>query len=558
MTDFSFPDIFYRHPNALPAQRKAGVLQAFARIFRHFDVTFSFSESPKTDGKTVWLGAINPADEAFEALALGHGIHEMMHVTETDMTVLQDASMPPFVGSLLNALEDIRIDRLGMEHTATYAVWRGAMAEVLEARNQLAGQHTAGLTPAELISLWLHLELTAELPMPWADRLLPEVKKRVDEKLPRPLTREALRLARGVYRAASTRDAARIAHDIADLLEKSQSKDAPPHKAAAAPTLTPEEAAFLQSALRQTGAATSDMGLAYFIDAGRQPTKASDSDSLQPPVRLGVDKPHYRAAPWPNADALTETIAKEDAPLFRERFELSADGCRRLKGAFTRVFIGQRDDEDDNASQGFTLASDAALRLQTGDRRLFASPAVRKTVCGDIVILLDRSGSMGVSRMTSAKIAVTALWQALAKLLGIKKRLAVFPGHGETDVGVLSRTGESMEDFTDRFKSVNAFGSTPINEALFWAADQIAAEAGETENRLILVITDGDFPVAFSPLLKQRLEASGAEIAVLSIAARVENRDVPQAVVNWDQDIAPGLVRLIERTRFARRLRAGR
>mgnify|MGYP004681389679 FL=1 len=556
MTDFSFPDIFYRHPNALPAQRKAGVLQTFARIFRHSDVTFSFSESPKTDGKTVWLGAINPADEAFEALALGHGIHEMMHVTETDMTILQDASMTPFISSLLNALEDIRIDRLGMEHTATYAVWRGAMAEVLEARNQLAGQHTAGLTPAELISLWLHLELTAELPMPWADRLLPEVRKRVDEKLPRPLTREALQLARDVCRAASTRDAARIARDIADLLEKSQSNEAPPHEAASAPTLTPEEAAFLQSALRQTGAATSDMGLAYFIDAGRQPARASDSDSLQIPGRLGADKPHYRAAPWPNADALTETIAKEDAPLFRERFESAADGCRRLKGAFTRAFIGHRDDEDDNTSRGFALASDAALRLQIGNPRLFSSPAARKTVCGDLVVLLDRSGSMGVTRMTSAKIAVTALWQALAKLPGITKRLAVFPGHGETDVGVLFRTGESLESFTDRFKSVNAFGSTPINEALFWAVDQITAADNETQNRLILVITDGDFPITLSPLLKERLEASGAEIAVLSIAARVENRDVPQVVVNRDADIAPGLVRLIERTRFCRRIRS--
>lgn len=556
MTDFSFPDIFYRHPNALPAQRKAGVLQTFARIFRHSDVTFSFSESPKTDGKTVWLGAINPADEAFEALALGHGIHEMMHVTETDMTILQDASMTPFISSLLNALEDIRIDRLGMEHTATYAVWRGAMAEVLEARNQLAGQHTAGLTPAELISLWLHLELTAELPMPWADRLLPEVRKRVDEKLPRPLTREALQLARDVCRAASTRDAARIARDIADLLEKSQSNEAPPHEAASAPTLTPEEAAFLQSALRQAGVATSDMGLAYFIDAGRQPARASDSDSLQIPGRLGADKPHYRAAPWPNADALTETIAKEDAPLFRERFESAADGCRRLKGAFTRAFIGHRDDEDDNTSRGFALASDAALRLQIGNPRLFSSPAARKTVCGDLVVLLDRSGSMGVTRMTSAKIAVTALWQALAKLPGITKRLAVFPGHGETDVGVLFRTGESLESFTDRFKSVNAFGSTPINEALFWAVDQITAADNETQNRLILVITDGDFPITLSPLLKERLEASGAEIAVLSIAARVENRDVPQVVVNRDADIAPGLVRLIERTRFCRRIRS--
>ena len=556
MTDFSFPDIFYRHPNALPAQRKAGVLQTFARIFRHSDVTFSFSESPKTDGKTVWLGAINPADEAFEALALGHGIHEMMHVTETDMTILQDASMTPFISSLLNALEDIRIDRLGMEHTATYAVWRGAMAEVLEARNQLAGQHTAGLTPAELISLWLHLELTAELPMPWADRLLPEVRKRVDEKLPRPLTREALQLARDVCRAASTRDAARIARDIADLLEKSQSNEAPPHEAASAPTLTPEEAAFLQSALRQAGVATSDMGLAYFIDAGRQPARASDSDSLQIPGRLGADKPHYRAAPWPNADALTETIAKEDAPLFRERFESAADGCRRLKGAFTRAFIGHRDDEDDNTSRGFALASDAALRLQIGNPRLFSSPAARKTVCGDLVVLLDRSGSMGVTRMTSAKIAVTALWQALAKLPGITKRLAVFPGHGEADVGVLFRTGESLESFTDRFKSVNAFGSTPINEALFWAVDQITAADNETQNRLILVITDGDFPITLSPLLKERLEASGAEIAVLSIAARVENRDVPQVVVNRDTDIAPGLVRLIERTRFCRRIRS--
>ena len=557
MTDFSFPDIFYRHPNALPAQRKTGVLQAFARIFRHSDVTFSFSESPKTDGKTVWLGAINPADEAFEALALGHGIHEMMHVTETDMTVLQDASMTPFIGSLLNALEDIRIDRLGMNHTATYAVWRGAMAEVLEARNQLAGQHTAGLTPAELISLWLHLELTAELPMPWADRLLPGVRKLVDEKLPRPLTREALRLARGVYQTSSTRDAARIARDIADLLEKSQPEEKTPAEtsAAVAPMLTPEEAAFLQSALRQAGVPTPDMGLAYFIDAGRQPTKASDNGALRTPVRLGADKTHYRAAPWPDADALTETIAKEDAPLFRERFESATDDCRRLKGAFTRAFVGHRDDEDDNTAQGFTLASDAALRLQTGDRRLFASPSVRKIVCGDLIVLLDRSGSMGVSRMTSAKIAVTALWQALAKLPGITKRLAVFPGHGETDVGVLSHTGESPESFIDRFKSVNAFGSTPINEALFWAADQLASDTGNPQHRLILIITDGDFPIAFSPLLKERLEASGAEIAVLSIAARVENRDVPQVVVNRDQDIAPGLVRLIERTLFCQRIR---
>ncbi len=176
---------------------------------------------------------------------------------------------------------------------------------------------------------------------------------------------------------------------------------------------------------------------------------------------------------------------------------------------------------------------------------------------GQLVVLLDRSGSMGVTRMTSAKIAVAALWQALERQSGIRRQIAVFPGLAQAHVGPLLHEGDTPRRFMTRFKAVNAFGSTPINEALHWAADTLVENSSfPGETRLILVITDGDFPATLGPALEKKLKDAQAEIAVLSIAARITNRSVASVTVTDDLRIPEALVALVGKTAFCRRLRS--
>ena len=67
-----------------PSSRRKAVC-AFLRSFAGSgDTQFQFSHFPSTDGKTVWLGEHTLLADCFETLALGHGIHEMMHVEHTD------------------------------------------------------------------------------------------------------------------------------------------------------------------------------------------------------------------------------------------------------------------------------------------------------------------------------------------------------------------------------------------------------------------------------------------------------------------------------------------
>ena len=529
-------------------------------------VAFSFTENPKTDGKTIWLGAIDPNDDAFEALALGHGIHEMMHVKSTSIEALSaPEKLTPFLRSLINILEDIRIDSLGMAGSSCYALWREAMAEVLEERGQLAAQHPDSRPPLQQVCLWLHMELTVELPMEWAQRHLPALQRLVAKHLPLPLLDEMLQLARGARTAPDTLAVVKIAQTIESLLEKaashkeSSSVESEGRKASDNGTSPRPDRSFLQQALADDADDAPDLGLAYFMSATDQDAKASDQAGRSTPLRKAQNTPIYTVDPWPDPEAIEDRIARDDVPLFTKSFNKSSEQCRQLAQVFDRLFRTRDEDDDEASPSGPLPAADIALRVQMQDKRLFSSPAPRETVHGKIVILLDRSGSMGVTRMTSAKIAVAALWLALERESGIKRRIAVFPGLNQVHVGPLLRDGDTLEQFMTRFKSVNAFGSTPISEALFWAADRMTEDESEefpNETRLILVVTDGDFPATVADSLQEKLQSSHSEIAVLSIAATVLNPSVASVTVRDDDLIPNALVELVKKTDFCQRLRA--
>ncbi len=570
MSEPLYRTLFYRHPNSSPAGRKRGVVDTLMRISvatPDRPVVFSFSDSPMTDGKTVWLGSLDPHDEAFEALALGHGIHEMMHVKTSDMTVLPDiAHLTPFLRSLINVLEDIRIDTLGMAESDYYALWREAMAEVLEKRHLLAAQEAESHPPLVQLCLWLHLELTTELPMQWPQRQLPALREIVKAHLPKSLRDELLTLARGARTAPDTQAVVVIAQAIRDRLEEALAARQPRlrHETFESAQATAKNGAyhfdkpFLRRLLTAKKGDLPDLGLAHFLDEGNGDGKAVDSaEKVVPLKRKAKSEVSYTVNNWPDPDAIEDRCALEDAALYTRKFNQSETKCRTIQHAFERAFRFTDDDEDEASVTGFLSAPDIALRARMGSERLFASPAAHDAVRGRLVVLLDRSGSMGVTRMTSAKIAVAALWQALDRESGIRRNIAVFPGLEHAHVGPLVRESDTSNKFLMRFKAVNAYGSTPINEALLWAADELAE--GETfagEANLILVITDGDFPETLGAKLEKKLQASQAEIAVLSIAMKVANTSLPSVTVTNDEKIPEALVELVGKTSFCKRLRA--
>ena len=78
---------------------------------------------------------------------------------------------------------------------------------------------------------------------------------------------------------------------------------------------------------------------------------------------------------------------------------------------------------------------------------------------------------MGVSTMTVAKVAVNALVRAIDRIKGATSRVALFPGLCNDHVALVKETHEPLNSLESKLPSIDAYGSTPIQEAMCWGLD---------------------------------------------------------------------------------------
>lgn len=151
---------FYRNHGLNKATRLEYMANFLSYITNKENIKVEFSNTPCTDGKTIWLGKIDADDADYEVIVLGHGIHEVMHVLETDMSYVQRFEDKSFAKLLLNILEDVRIDLLGQKRFGGYKTWRNELVDVLKRRHSLrAATDTAHLDPANMLGMFLHTKL---------------------------------------------------------------------------------------------------------------------------------------------------------------------------------------------------------------------------------------------------------------------------------------------------------------------------------------------------------------------------------------------------------------
>lgn len=139
---------------ALPAVLKAvnGILTSLSA---GKEIKVIFAGTPCTDGKTVYLGEpLLQSQDALDAY-LSHGTHEIHHVLYSDF---DEVASLGGLHSLVNALEDVRIDAIGYKKYPGGYLWRNEHFSKMARAGQLPkiNEHTSPGRASLLYLLLVH------------------------------------------------------------------------------------------------------------------------------------------------------------------------------------------------------------------------------------------------------------------------------------------------------------------------------------------------------------------------------------------------------------------
>lgn len=544
----------YIDRGAAPEVRQGAVTDFLTHLFGQA-VEISFSKTPSTDGKTVWLGELDPASDDFEILAVGHGIHEMQHVCESDLTAVRKKKSP-FARFLFNVLEDVRIDTLGAKKTPSYRAYRDELAEHLEKKKELHASHDPESygTP-ELFCVWLHTALMNAAHFDWAKRHMSDYALEVQKRLPLALLQETLRIAKKVIEAPDAGTAITAAEKIEKLWEQSAccpGESMPGEKAGSAPEL---------QAVRAVLSLTEGEGIKVSLLAKMLPPKikeaigklqAAAGDGAASGTGCGESKNEGEISYW-HPEGKGRDIDHLKCSRYAELFAKSTESLHQLTQSFARLFAAPSFSQSQNESAfGAVFHDEFPSHVAMRSPKLFVGEKVNPAPQGSVAILVDRSGSMGESMLTSAKVAAAALYSAVHRIAGVDIHLAMFPGPERAPLCLISAEGEPPEETLRRLSTVTSFGGTPIISALEWAEDVLLRSP--RKNKLIVLVTDGVFPEDKIESTEPALAEKGIELALLTIGE--ENTGLARncCYIETAEDVAPALLHLMEATALRRAL----
>jgi hypothetical protein len=200
---------------------------------------------------------------------------------------------------------------------------------------------------------------------------------------------------------------------------------------------------------------------------------------------------------------------------------------------------------------GHRIAREAVHRIAcaTPDTRVFASRRLRQDENTAVVILGDRSGSMGVDKMKVALQAAFVTAEALELLPGVASAVGFFPWGRQ--VALLKNFCEKPK--ASRF-AIGASGGTPMAEALLWAGMKLSHR--KEPRKIVVVMTDGQ-PDNEQPVRRalERLSACGIETYGIGIQDRYILQWLPEGarVIDRIEELSKALVAVLKEALVDRR-----
>ena len=537
-----------------------------------------------TDGNTIYLPSL-PLDHA-EAEALGFGLvlHESNHVRHTDFSVDKGEGLR---GDLVNILEDVRIDRLGQHRYPGARMREEALVATLLARGEAVIPQPND-PPERLLPAYIAWQLThavngiqaAEAPASTSRALF---EATFTEALRTALDEQIVR----VTDCSSTADVARLADEIMAMLEARSTPEGgdPPgdQEGAHSDDSTPDATSSDGSSATERTTTGADGTPAQQEVHGADGTAQTPSSPEEEPV---VETPGEAAR---EREALSRALGGGASGDFEGFGELAARALEAIAkdGSHVSIGVGYQgdDDQEDEKPPEARGRFDARVKRTTnalrqklprllqaeslsrrarcatgrrldfrrlagvavGETRLFLQETAGISTETAVHLLLDRSSSMATDRRIEvAREACYAASLALQAVPGVSVAVSAFPGPGRGTIACLARGGERVEQAESRFAGLQPRGGTPLAEAMLFGARALLAE--RKPRRILLVITDGEYPAEIGRPLVERLGRAGIESVGVGIACDCGPIFPVARTIGQVGELPSALFRLLEET----------
>ncbi len=500
----------------------------------------------QTDGKVVYLPPLplNLGEDDFVS-AIGYVYHECGHVVDTDFSVLKQITSALQMG-IWNPLEDIRIEKLRMSKSPGARNYLNKLVAILTQRGLDGTPNGFGVVPNDdsvpasfVFQAYLLYKLRHDVLEQTAIKPLLDMAEAAMARFPIGMRTKLEALVFEVERCENSGDVLQLANEIMKMIEEEdkkndeeQQQDEP--QSGDDQSGEPDSDSDGSNSGGSDGAAdeAADGAADGVSDDGSNgaPQGASSGQSSEAPDADPAGAPQQGAGA--GSGALKELLSMTQDQVMEtldEKLQNSLDSASRKAAKSGRVLTSanvhpmrlpnkqvdtSRIKGAVNSIRVRTLAwlssiAECDSHLVRSGKSLdysrlfqgrFGGPMFLRTEEGidtntDIVFLEDRSGSMS-SLIGMASEAVLASVLAY-DIHGVNTQVAVFPVagrvNGGTDadgVAVIKGWNESPRMLGGRIQALTADGSTPMAEAILWAACDLLKR--DPARRIIMVKTDGD------------------------------------------------------------------
>lgn len=517
--------------------------------------------APCTDGAVITLPN-PPVDASIEVCdryvrsTIASGLHECLHMKHTDFDVTRQQAEGRFWFQLLNAVEDARINRIGKETVVSFAFWRARLNDLLSTFPWRTNPQQVSIVDSLTHSVFFRSCQLLDVTFLSEEQQAREESYVADHeaRFPKELIAESRKiLAAKLPKAASTAHAAVIASDLLALLKRTCEDDVElgskldrhlEQAQADCDEVMQAVVEKLDSGEGEGSGSVSGSGFSGTLSKQAEGRSKDVSDNRQPELR---------------EQKLTEDALKESSVLLTSEYrrvwkKQCDDRLNPLRQQMRKIFSVKtvNDDSYELASEGCDIVGMLDW-ASTRSTRIYARAAKSRQLDAEVCVILDRSGSMGVETMTTAKLATFALCECIDKLRGCSSEVLAFPGTQNFHVGICKTRTESFSKVRSMFEGLNAYGATPFQEAFAIGLQHLKASSKKL--KLAVMITDGRVNAQFAQTTREAYAKEGIEIAVLSIG--IDNQEAfptnYKFVLKADQIIA-SLCELLSQTNFRKAL----
>ena len=499
-------------------------------------VVIGSSDTACTNGDTIFLPPLPVDDEGvLYPLVSGFIDHEAAHIRHTDLGVLNGKRLTPVEKYLWNAIEDWRVEHEIIKRYPgchEHFIWLIRHFFLKDTEEEKAGEMES---PAFSVLNYVLLTLRSwDMP-----ELFYRCEKEADilEKHWPGLRSSIDAIMRDIpARCRSTQDSLDFAQDILRLIEQEAQKE---QKSTESSVLSPSpNVQDNPQQLQQKGGA--QQPLQDLLQATEEELPLPMDKQISDAISRQYSPEKQKGVSVAVEGKLTTTELPD--ALIIEAQTISRALRTKLQGLLQSQVLRRS-----SPSRHGKLSTHGLYRIAVHNPRLFLKNESVTGIDTAVHILLDISGSM-TSRIDLACAACYSVALTLAAIPGISVGVSAFPADYKEDVTAtvspLLRHGERV---VNSF-GVEAHGSTPMTEALWWVLGMLSTRP--EHRKVVLVVTDGypDDPETAKETIAAALRM-GMDVLGIGIDAPAISSMIPGSENITDiRELAPAIFRVLQHT----------